>query len=236
MGPHYMMFEVHHGGTFDRQHRVHFIGGLVSNYPDTYDPSKLKFFDIKDICKSYGYRSRDLVYYNVLGCHLDEGLRLMSSDHNVAEMVAAHVGHDLVVLYMVMYGVVDVDVAVEDDEEDSEYERAVVYREDAFWDSIISDDTDCVDSDEDGHIGERVRNDEGVDTDEHVGYDGNGDGDVNGNGNGDGDGDDDGNDGGDGDDAVNSGEYGGDGNDGQLDVGNRLERVIVVNTRMTVKS
>jgi hypothetical protein len=56
----------------------------------------------------------------------------MSSDHNVAEMMAAHVGHDLVVLYMVMYGIVDVNVAVEDGEEDSEYERAVVYRNDAF--------------------------------------------------------------------------------------------------------
>jgi hypothetical protein len=129
----------------------------------------------------------------------------MSSDHNVAKMVAAYVGHDLVVLYMVMYGVVDVHVAVEDDEEDSEYERTVVYRKDAFWDSVLSDDTDCVDSDEDGHNGERVRNDEGVDTDEHVGYDGNGDG------------NDDGNDGrdGDGDDVVNASEYGGDGNDGQ---------------------
>jgi hypothetical protein len=202
MGPHHMMFEVHHGGTFDRQHRVHYVGGLVSNYLDTYDPSKLKFSDIEDICKSYGYRSRDLIY-----CPLDEGLRLMSFDHNVAEMVAAHVGHDPIVLYMVMYGVVDVDVVVEDDEEDSEYERAVVYRNDAFWDSVLSDDTDCVDLNEDGHIGERVRNDEGVDTDEHMGYDGNG--------NGNGDGNDDGNDGGDGDNAVNAGEYGADGNDGQ---------------------
>jgi hypothetical protein len=208
MGPHHMMFEVHHGGTFDKQYRVHYVGGLVSNYPDTYDPSKLKFSNIEDICKSYGYRSGDLVYYNVPGCPLDEGLRLMSFDHNVAEMVAAHVGHDLVVLYMVIYSVVDVDVAVEDDEEDSEYERAVVYRNDAFWDLVLSDDTDCVDSDEDGHIGERVRNDEGVDIDEHVGYDGNGDG------NGNWDGNDHGNDGGDGDDAINAGEYGANGNDG----------------------
>jgi hypothetical protein len=206
MGSHHMMFEVHHGSTFNKQHRVHYVGGLVSNYPDTYDPSKLKFSDIE--CKSYGYRSGDLVYYNVPRCPLDEGLRLMSSDHNIAEMVAAHVGHDLVVLYMVIYGVVDVDIAVEDDEEDSEYERAVVYRNDTFWDSVLSDDTDYVDSDEDGHIGERVRNDEGVDTDEHVGYDGNENGD--------------GNDGGDGDDAVNAGEYSGDGNDGQYRGGKQI--------------
>jgi hypothetical protein len=190
MGSHHMMFEVHHRGTFDRQYRVHYVGGLVSNYPNTYDHSKLKFSDIEDICKTYGYRFGDLIYYNVPGCPLDEGLRFMSSDHNVAKMVAAHVGHDLVVLYMVMYGVVD--VAVEDDEEDSKYERAIVYWNDAFWDSVLSDDIDCLDSDEDGHIGESVENDEGVDIDEHVGNDGNGDG----------------------DDAVNAGEYGVDGNDG----------------------
>ena len=53
MGPHTMMFEVHHGGTFDRQHRVHYIGGLVSNYPDTYNAYKLKFSNIEDICKTY---------------------------------------------------------------------------------------------------------------------------------------------------------------------------------------
>jgi hypothetical protein len=183
MGPHHMMFEVHHGGTFDRQHRVYYVRGLVSNYSNTYDPSKLKFSDIEDICKSYGYMSGDLVYYNVPGCPLDEGLRLMSFDHNVAEMVVAHVGHDLVVLYMVMYGVVDVDVVVEDDGEDSEYEKVVVYRKDAFWDSVLSDDTDCVDSDEDEHIGERVRNDKGVGTDKYVGNDGNGNGDGNDDGN-----------------------------------------------------
>ena len=70
---------------------------------------------------------------------LEERLGLMSYDHNLAEMVAAYVGHDLVVLYIVMYGVVDV-VVEGDDEEDFECERAVVYRKDAFWDSVLSDD------------------------------------------------------------------------------------------------
>ena len=71
-------------------------------------------------------------------------MRLISRDHDVAETVATHVGHDLVVLYMVMYGVVD--VAVEgNDEKDSEYERAVVYKKAAFWDLVLSDDTDCHD-------------------------------------------------------------------------------------------
>jgi hypothetical protein len=124
----------------------------------------LKFFNIDDIRKTYEYRSGDIVYYNVLGYPLEEGLRFISFDHNVVEMVANHIGHDLVVLYIVMYGIVDV-VVERDVEEDSEYERAVVFRNDAFWDSILSDDTDCLDSNEDstcgyGDIDDKVGNDE----------------------------------------------------------------------------
>jgi hypothetical protein len=84
------------------------------------------------------------------------------------------------VLYIVTYGVTN-DVADEDKKEDSKYEKAVVYRKDAFWDSVLSDDTDCMDSDEDtttvpvdegvGNIGRVVEDeDEGVEGD--VGVDG----------------------------------------------------------------
>jgi hypothetical protein len=41
---------------------------------------------------------------------LDQGLRLMFSDHDVTEIVSHHVGHDLVELYIVIYGVVNVQV------------------------------------------------------------------------------------------------------------------------------
>jgi hypothetical protein len=87
MGSHTMMFEVHHRGTFNRQHRVHYIGGDISNYPDPYDEFKLKFSDIEDICKTYEYKFGNLIYYSVLGYSLEQGLRLMSSDNNVSEMV-----------------------------------------------------------------------------------------------------------------------------------------------------
>jgi hypothetical protein len=53
MGLHTMMFEVHRGSTFDRQHRAHYVEGLVSNYLDTYDGFKFKFSNIEDICKTY---------------------------------------------------------------------------------------------------------------------------------------------------------------------------------------
>ncbi|GLT73422.1 hypothetical protein SLA2020_452830 [Shorea laevis] len=61
-------------------------------------------------------------------------------------MVKHHVGHGLVELYLVSYGIVDVDVDVDvqegDAEEDEDYERNVVFRKDAFWDDVLSDDTD----------------------------------------------------------------------------------------------
>jgi hypothetical protein len=94
-----------------------------------------------------------------------------------------------------------------------------VFRKDAFWDSVLSDDTDCLDSDEDstrgyGDIDERVGNDEDVevkgdDTDEHVGNDEDGDGD--------------GNEDGDGDNAVNVGEGDADGNDRHHRSGEEIE-------------
>ena len=82
----------------------------------------------------------------------------MLDNFSVNEMVAKHLGHDLVVLYIITYSVVD-----KDEDEDSEYERAVVYRKDAFWDSMLSDDTYCMDSDEDtthptSSVDERVGN------------------------------------------------------------------------------
>jgi hypothetical protein len=59
---------------------------------------------------------------------LDEGLRLLFSNHDVIEMVELHDEHGLVELYLVAFGVVDVDVEEWeedniDNEEEEEYER-----------------------------------------------------------------------------------------------------------------
>jgi hypothetical protein len=148
MGTRCYMFEVHHGGSFNRQFRVNYIGGNVSNYPGSYLGNNLIFFDIEDVCSTYRYRSRDLIYYSLPKVSLDQELRLISDDFSVNEMVSRHLDHDFLVLYIVSYGVTD-DIVDEDEEEDSEYERTVVYRKDPFWDSVLSDDTDCMDSDED---------------------------------------------------------------------------------------
>lgn len=41
-------------------------------------------------------------------------LQLLSSDNDIVEKVSHHVGHGLVELYIVTYGVIDVDVEEED--------------------------------------------------------------------------------------------------------------------------
>jgi hypothetical protein len=110
MGTDLLMFEVHYGGTFDRQGRCTYVGGYVNSYPDVYDVDKLSFIEIQAVCKEYRYRDGDLIYYRLPDKSLDEGLRLISSDHDVQEMVKHHVGHGLVELYLVSYGIVDVDV------------------------------------------------------------------------------------------------------------------------------
>jgi hypothetical protein len=148
MGTRYYMFEVHHGGSFNRQFRVNYIRGNVSNYPDPYLGNNLTFSDIEDVCSTYGYRFGDLIYYSLPGVSLDQGLRLILDDFSVNEMVSRHLDHDLLVLYIASYDVTN-DVVDEDEEEDTEYERTVVYRNDPLWDSVLSDDTDCMNFDED---------------------------------------------------------------------------------------
>jgi hypothetical protein len=108
-GPDALMFEVHYGGTFNRQGRCTYVGGSVSNYPDPVDGDKVSFLDIEDICANFGYNYGDLIYYKLPHLSLDQGLRLLSSDHDVLAMVSHHIGNGLVELYIVEYSVVDVD-------------------------------------------------------------------------------------------------------------------------------
>jgi hypothetical protein len=43
------------------------------------------------------------MHYKIPGRSLDEGLRLISSDYDVSEMVSHHVGHCLAELYLVLF-------------------------------------------------------------------------------------------------------------------------------------
>jgi len=110
---------------------------------------ELSFFEVKNVVKCYGYSPGDLIYYRIPNKRLDEGLRLLSSDHNVLEMVGHHNGHGIIELYMVGFILYDVTVDVPggeesvDEEYEEEYERNTVYKSDPFWNEVLSDDSDA---------------------------------------------------------------------------------------------
>jgi hypothetical protein len=88
------------------------VGGLVDNHYVT-DVHKMSFLNIKELCKDYGYKLGDLIHYKLPNKSLDEGLRLLSSDHDVNEMISQHVGHGLAELYLVSFHSSNADI--EDD-------------------------------------------------------------------------------------------------------------------------
>jgi hypothetical protein len=108
-----------------------YVGGFVHNH-SVHEVHKMYFLNIKKICKDYGYKYGDLIHYKMPDKSLDEGLRLISSDHDVSEMVSQHIGHCLAELYLVSFKAVEVDVEDGNAKEDEEYERIVVYKKDAF--------------------------------------------------------------------------------------------------------
>jgi hypothetical protein len=73
--------------------------------------------------------------------------------------VEQHREHGIVELYLVAFGVVHVDVDVEgeegsvDEEEEEEYEGQTVYKNDPFWDQVVSDDSDAYELDGDAPVG-----------------------------------------------------------------------------------
>jgi hypothetical protein len=83
MYPELLMFEVHHGGRFNREHRVTYVGGDISHYSNPYDRDELSFIEIERVIRTYGCGPGDLIYYNLPTKSLKEGLRLISSDHDV---------------------------------------------------------------------------------------------------------------------------------------------------------
>jgi hypothetical protein len=83
MYPDLLMFKVHHGGRFNKEHGVTYVGGDVAHYPNPYERDKISFIEVEGVVKTYRYGPGDLIYYNILTKSLDKGLRLVSSDHDV---------------------------------------------------------------------------------------------------------------------------------------------------------
>jgi hypothetical protein len=65
MDPKCLMFEVHHNGRFNREHRCTYAGGDVAHYPDSFDRDKMSFIEVDGVVESYGYGPGDFIYYNI---------------------------------------------------------------------------------------------------------------------------------------------------------------------------
>ena len=111
------MFEVHYNRSFNMQNRCTYMGGLMHNH-SVNERHKMSFLDTEEICKDYGYKVDDLIHYKILDKSLDEGLRLISLDHDVNEMILHHVRHGLAELYLVSFHSSNVDIEDDNAEED----------------------------------------------------------------------------------------------------------------------
>lgn len=96
-----ILFKVHYEGKFDKYDGCVYVGGKVSNHTDPYDPNCLSFIDIEVVVKEYGYKSSGLLFYLEPKKTLSDGLRIISGDPNVFDMVAAYIGKDVVHFYAV---------------------------------------------------------------------------------------------------------------------------------------
>jgi len=136
-----LVVEVHFGGRFDWSFGCVYSGGEVEVHNINVDLDKLSYFETEDICKEYGYRVRDLMYFKDPAKSLADGLHLITSDHDVLFMSACHTGHVILELYIVSFGDGGGD---EEDSEDDEYGGRVDL-DDPWWTDRLSDTEDLFD-------------------------------------------------------------------------------------------
>jgi hypothetical protein len=107
--------------------------GSIRRTSSRYLPNKLSFFEVKSIVKKYGYKSGDLLYYLVPGSSLQKGLRLITSDHDMFEMVNVHKGAPIVELYIVSFGE---PIANDNDYEYDDGGQSRIDWDDPYWDPV----------------------------------------------------------------------------------------------------
>jgi hypothetical protein len=104
------VFEVHYGGRFDRTVGCQYMGGEVVVHTESVDSDELSHFELEAICRPYGYKLKDLIFFLDPGESLANGLHLITSDHNVLFMVEQHKTHNIIHLYIVSFEESIVDV------------------------------------------------------------------------------------------------------------------------------
>jgi hypothetical protein len=134
-----LVFEVSYGGRFDRSSGCDYMGGNVCVHDESYDPDNLSFFELEDICKDYGYKAGDLMYFKEPDKTLMGGLHLITCDDDVLFMVGCHKEQVIVHLYAVCFEEGQGDV-----EEYDEDEARVEYN-DPWWKDKVSDVEDLFD-------------------------------------------------------------------------------------------
>jgi hypothetical protein len=75
----------------------------VDVHPEHVDPDNMTFVLIESILGQYGYSLGDLIYVRDPTKNLVDGLQLLSSDYDVAYLVAKHVDTPVVELYIVSF-------------------------------------------------------------------------------------------------------------------------------------
>lgn len=155
MGSSKYVFEVCHGGRFDRHFGCEYVGGDISVHHVSYDPEDMSYAVIEEISEHYGYKAGDLMYFRDPEKSLTDGLHLVTSDDDVVFLCACHTRHSIVHLYRVSFEEGEVDEDKNDDDDD-DADRGKIDRNDPWWNDKISDDENLFDVDVDaGHVGAR---------------------------------------------------------------------------------
>ncbi|XP_035546580.1 uncharacterized protein LOC118348629 [Juglans regia] len=152
-----LLFQVHHGGIIDRRQNGEYVGGKTDVYHEPYDEDQLSWIEIQTIMAKYGYHPGDLVYYRHPSLGMHNGLKLLTSDHDVLSMVAALQDQQVAHLYLVSHSQTSVhqsslhDHHVEEDvsEDEEEAEARRLGLNDPFWKEVLSSEDELYDIDVD---------------------------------------------------------------------------------------
>ncbi|KAB1203081.1 hypothetical protein CJ030_MR8G005531 [Morella rubra] len=138
------VFKVHYGGRFDRSNGgCVYVDGKMAMHPDPYDCDCLSYIEVEAIVKEYGYKHGDLLFYLEPEKTLSDGLRIISGDPDILQMVAAHRGKEIIVLYVVGFEAVPVFDTVDDVDDERERRRLGIGT--TWWDEALSSDDDLYD-------------------------------------------------------------------------------------------
>jgi hypothetical protein len=137
------VFELHYGGHIDRRFMNTYVGGDIDVYRKVIEHDRLSFSVVEGITKTNRYKSMDLIYYILPGCTLRNGLKLITSNFDVHEMVKAHSGLPIVELYINSFSESIPDIGnenIDDGNGDDEMGYSRIERDDPYWAEVDEPD------------------------------------------------------------------------------------------------